>query len=419
MNHARPTCPVLACAALATLLAFAWQWLDVRYNYGGNWTGLFCIGDRWSPPPRLAARNLYRFPNSAGFDGQFYYYIAHDLAIRTDIKQYVDNPPLRWRRILLPAAAAALALGREERIAGAYIFAVLACVFAGTWWLARFFQRSGYNAFWGLTFLCTPAVAVSIDRLTVDIALAALCLGFAYAGVQSPRSKVQSANSGARSNLDFGLWTLDSNRSPAIYALLALAPLARETGLALVAAFVLFSALQKRFRRAALGVLCALPWLAWVLFVRVRLWADATPFFSPVPLSGLVSRTIHPLQFAITGRWLALAAALDYLAVAGVWIALFLVARFIWKRNFGLLELAAIVLALGVAFIAEADVWAQAYGFARTMTPLLLFPALLAVERRPEMPAAAWLAAPLALSVPRIALQIATLSLPIARGLLQ
>ena len=36
----RPLTAGLAAVALALL----WQALTVRYNYGGNWTGLFCTG---------------------------------------------------------------------------------------------------------------------------------------------------------------------------------------------------------------------------------------------------------------------------------------------------------------------------------------------------------------------------------------
>ncbi len=82
------------------------------------------------------------------------------------------------------------------------------------------------------------------------------------------------------------------------------------------------------------------------------------------------------------------------------------------KKRFGLLELAIAVFAFSVVFVAKADVWGEAYSFGRTMSPLLIWCALLGVSSR-----SFWMLAPLALCVPRIAQQILTISLPIARGL--
>src|SRR4029450_10886122 len=157
-----------------------------------------------------------------------------------------------------------------------------------------------------------------------------------------------------------------------------------------------------------------LPWLGWTLFIHVRLWGDATPWLSAVPFSGLVTRTLKPVQFEITGQWLAMAAFLDYLAVLGLWFALWLSAGFIWKKNFGLLELATAIFACSAMFVAKPDVWADAYAFARTMSPMLIWLALLAISRR-----SLELLVPLALSIPRIALQIGTMSTSFPPGLMQ
>src|SRR5262249_48793333 len=100
----------LVTAVAAVGLAFAWQCLAVRYDYRGDWTGLFCIGDGSRLPPELARTNPYRFPHSPGYDGQFYFYIARAPSPRGEAVGYVDNPPLRWRRILVPFAAHLLAL---------------------------------------------------------------------------------------------------------------------------------------------------------------------------------------------------------------------------------------------------------------------------------------------------------------------
>jgi hypothetical protein len=376
-----------ACAAIALALALAWQFFDVRYNYGGNWTGLFCIGDKLALPPSLADRDLYRVPQSQGYDGQFYYYVSHDPFLQSEFLQYVDNSPLRWRRILLPALAHVMAFGRADFIAPAYIGIVLASVFAGSWWLSRLCQSASYNPFWGLSFLTVPAVATSLDRMTVDSLLAALSVAFGYYGVHQPS------------------WR--------IYPVLLLAPLVRETGLVLPAAFGLFCIFHRRFREAALGMVMAIPWLGWTLFIHARLWSDGTPWLSAIPFSGLVVRTFEPVQFEITGQWLAMAAFLDYLALLGLWFGVWLAAGFIWKKKFGLLELATAIFAGSAMFVAKPDVWADAYAFARTMSPMLIWLALIGIAAHSLK-----LLIPLALSIPRIAQQIGTMSISFPRGML-
>jgi hypothetical protein len=232
-----------------------------------------------------------------------------------------------------------------------------------------------------------PAVATSLDRMTVDGLLAALCIAFAYYGVYQPSWK--------------------------IYPVLLLAPLSRETGLVLPAAFCLFCIFHRRFKEAALGMAMTLPWLGWTLFVQVRLWRDATPWLSAIPFGGLVTRTLAPVQFEITGQWLAVAAFLDYLALLGLWFALWLAAGFIWKKKFGLLELATAIFACSVMFVAKADVWADAYAFARTMSPMLIWLALLGISA-----GSLKLLVPMTLSIPRIAQQIGTMSMSFPRGML-
>jgi len=100
----------LGCAALA----FFWQSLTVHFNYGGNWTALFCIGSQYERPPELNIERPYVFQNSPGYDGAVYHYIAHDPFMQHDLLPYVDAPRYRYRRILIPLAAYTLALGRME-----------------------------------------------------------------------------------------------------------------------------------------------------------------------------------------------------------------------------------------------------------------------------------------------------------------
>ena len=155
------------------------------------------------------------FPNSTGYDGQLYHYVAHDPFLRTGLRKFVDDPRLRYRRILIPALAFILALGQQSRIDPAYEIVFLMAVGLGVYWSCRFVEDRGLNAAWGLCFLFIPAIPVAMDRLVIDAALAAFTIGIlCYA--------------------DGPQWKL--------VLVLACAALTRETGFLLIAAALVFPA---------------------------------------------------------------------------------------------------------------------------------------------------------------------------------
>ena len=102
-----------------------WETLTVHFNYRGDWTALYDIGAQLQLPPELAGEDVYRFPNPAGYDGQFYHLMAHDPFLRRGWAKFVDNPGLRWRRILVPALAHAVVFGDDERVDSAYLSVLL------------------------------------------------------------------------------------------------------------------------------------------------------------------------------------------------------------------------------------------------------------------------------------------------------
>ena len=366
-------------ALAATALVLAWQAATVWYNRDGDWTALFHTGAFARVPPPLEAEQLHRIAGDPGYDGQFYHFIAHDPWMRRGFAPYVDNPRLRWRRILVPGLAWLAAAGQDGAIDVAYVAVTLAFVLAGSYWLSLYCQEHGRRAAWGLLFPLIPGVLVSIDRMTIDTAIAALCVAFAL----YLRSPVR-------------LWVV-----------LALAPLARETGLCLVAGACLWQR-----KRAAFYASAALPFLGWTAYVHARTAPDHTAWLG-WPFAGLVERTLHPVQFALSSRWLKQAAALDYLALVGVWLALALIARCAWRRSAGPLELALYCLAALAVTLARADIWSGAYSFARTQTPLLVGLALLGLASR------SWLLlAPLALTIARILFQFQPQWKGVLRGIL-
>jgi hypothetical protein len=362
-------------AAIAVLAGAAWPVLNIAFLYSGNPTGSFYTGAKTPLPPALAAGHTYRVNDDVGYDAQFYHLIAHDPLNRRGFLSFVDNQRLRWRRIGVPGLAALLAAGSDRGVDYVYIAIELAFVFLGTFWLSQYIQNHNLNAVWGLTFLLIPAVAVSLDRLTIDLPLAAICIGLAlYADTVETDWRV--------------------------YAMLCAAPLIRETGMILVLGWCVYRIAQRDVRGAALGAITAVPAVAWWGYVQTNTPPDGTDWLSSYPFSGIIHRTLQGTGDPTSTPWLRAANFFENIALAGMWLALVLAFYLIWKRRREFIEITAILFAAFTAALGRFDLWSSAYAAGRTMAPLLILLALIAFQKRRVL-----YAFPLLLFVPRIALQ--------------
>jgi hypothetical protein len=339
----------------ALTLAFAWQAFDVTENFKGNWTALFCSGDRLPTPPSLATEHVYHFANSSGYDGQFYHFVAHDPLLKRGFYTYIDAPSTRYGRILVPAMANLIALGADRRVDTCYFAVILLFTGLGTWWLALYAAHFGHNPLFGVAFLLVPAVLISLDRMVIDVSLAALCIAWAWYSV--------------------------TQRSAAVWLVLAAAALARETGLILLAAQFLWLMGRSEYRRSLVTGTAALPAVIWHSYVALHF--PAIHFQTPnlIPFSGFVIRVLHPTPYPL---WRPVSIALtltDYLALGGILLALVLIARNAALRRVGQIDLALYGFGLLAASFSRPDLWAEPYGFGRTLTPLLLLLALSSLSK--------------------------------------
>ncbi len=375
-------------AALAVLVAAAYMAINVAGNYGGNITGLFYSGSGSALPPELVRSHTRRVQDSVGYDGQYYHLIAHDPLLRRGFSSYVDNPSLRWRRIGIPLLASLLSGGNDDLVDVVYVALQLAFLFAGTFWLSAYVQRLGLPPMWGLFFLLVPAVLVSIDRMTIDLPLASLCVGLVHYAEEDARH-----------------WR--------VYCILGFAPLVRETGMLLIVSWCAWDLVRRRWSDVVHGAACALPALAWWIYVQLRTPHDGTPWLSRYPFSGLIDRTLAWQTPASPTMWLKLAAISEYLALAGIWIAVGCSVYLALHRRSGLIELTAIIFAAFASLLGKRDIWDSTYAVGRTVSPLLIMLALISLrERRPVY------VAPILLMLPRIALQYEAQLLAAARALL-
>jgi hypothetical protein len=351
-------------------LAFSWQALKVRGEFHGNWTGLFDTGRDFPPPPELSFENIAIVSDTTGYDGQFYHYVAHDPFFRHGLARYIDNPRLRYGRILVPLAAYALAVGNPHWIDRAYRFVVLLFVFLGAYWTGCFMLQHGRRAASAVLFALLPATILSIEVLAVDVALMALCAGFLLMQDEPP-------------------WKL--------VPVLALAPLVRETGLLLIGGAILSAILKKHWRRAALFVLAIIPWLAWTWFVDLHTQAQPYPI-SPIPFSETWQALLH-VKSAVPGAIGLILTVLDRLAIVGSITAIMLGLYQI--RRAGAVALACVGFGLAGVILQHADVWENYHAHTRVLSPLYMWLAMGGVMRPSR---AAFL--PLYLVMPRFLLQL-------------
>jgi hypothetical protein len=350
---------------IAVLAAWSWQSLTVRYNYGGNWTALFCIAPHMPVPDFLRSENLYIFQGSEGYDGQEYHLIAHDPWFSHGTVEgsagAIVGPAIFYQRILVPALAWLVALGQDRWIHQAYYAVILAFLFLGVYWLSQVVARAGFHSAWGLAFLLTPAAITSLDRMTVDIALAAFTVGFVLFAAGGPNWKV--------------------------FVVLACAMLTKEQAAPIAAGYALYLLTQKRLLPAIAAAASALPMLAWFLYLKRTLPTQPSMLLlmSLVPLAGVVGAIRHPVEYPMTPFKNAVGVAFDYVALAGFLIALALTVRLAIRRRWNPGASAAYALGISTLALGNRLLWISAYAFGRGLTPLYL---LVAIE---ELSTAPWL----------------------------
>jgi len=328
--------------------------LAVQIHYRGSWTGLFHIGGGFTPPAEAGGVPL-ALPGDRGYDGQFYRLIARDPFLLRGHVNFVDSPEMRWQRILVPLSAWALAMGQSAWVDGAYIAVILGWVFAGSYWGAQRAHRLGYPRWVGAGFLLLPATLVAIDRMTVDIALAALLLGTLCADEDGAVGQ---------------LWVLA-----------AAAALCRETGALLAVAMVARELARRRVRLAALLASSLAPAAAWFCYVRWNTPRTQPDYLSWIPLEGLFRSMLHAGYYPPHLPLREMHMVLDYLAWTGALMGVLLIFRH--RPGFGNLPgTAAWCFLLPVLFVNHSSVWGEVFAYGRTMTPFWLLIMIESARRR-------------------------------------
>ena len=220
-----------------------------------------------------AAPELSILPDSAGYDGQYYYRLALDpwTSVQVEHGVRLDAPAYRQQRIGYPLLVWALAFGKHDWVPAVLIGVnwVALCVLG---WLGGCFARdSGCHALGGLLISMFPGFELVLARDLTEILATTFLLG--------------------------GFWLLRADRGRSGVLAFTGAVLTRETAAAGVVASALAEAASvwrrgaSSSRRALLLAVPLLVWLAWqeLLFVRWGTWpaAEAAQNFA-MPLVDLV-----------------------------------------------------------------------------------------------------------------------------------
>lgn len=153
-----------------------------KFDAATGFSSLLRFGETWQTQrhPALADLPLGTVPGSAGYDGQFYVQVALDPTLRDPaLVTALDAPAYRARRILLPALAHGLGLGRPAAILQIYALLNVAAWFALAVLLRREVGGADPRAFarW-LGCLFSMGVLESARQSLVDLP-ALLLLGLA------------------------------------------------------------------------------------------------------------------------------------------------------------------------------------------------------------------------------------------------
>lgn len=231
--------------------------------------------DRTKTPP-----NLILYPDTVGYDGQFYYRLALNpfTTRQIDFGMKIDDPPYRQQRILYPLLVWAVSGGQWQAVPWAMLFVNWACLVMMGWMAGRLMQSFGQHALWGALLVMYPGFVITYRFDLTEIVAATFLMA--------------------------SLLTLQRCRFPLTALLLVLAVLARETTL-LFAFALLANNLYARYRRQALPI----PDYCWIMplvadsvwqFTLLRVWGHLPSVAGRqnfgVPIIGMIQYFSHLLQ---------------------------------------------------------------------------------------------------------------------------
>jgi hypothetical protein len=208
-----------------------------------NPSGPIRIGD-FLPAERFWTPEL-RVEHGVGYDGQWFFYIAHDPFLRApDPETFLDLPAYRYARILYPLLAWMLALGQPAALPWSLLAVNYLAALVGTVACIDLLRQLGASRWLALAYAFSPPVLIGVTASLAEptaLALAVAGIALALRGRHWPAGIV-----------------------------LALAVLAREPSILLPVGFGLYALARLDWRRAVAYLLPLAAPIAWHLWIWVK-----------------------------------------------------------------------------------------------------------------------------------------------------
>ena len=318
------------------------------YDY--NPTGPIRIGAVWHGGERFWTAST-RVEPGVGYDGQWFFYLAHDPLLHTpELTAFFDRPAYRSARVLYPSLAWLLALGQPSALPWSMLAVNLLAVLGGTLACLDILRRLDANRWLVLAFAFSPPFLIGVSAmLSEPTALALIPAGVALA----LRGRHRSAG-----------------------AVLALSVLAREPSMLVPLGLGLYALGRLDWRRGAAYLLpLALP-IGWHLWVWSRLGSlpssESGANFA-VPFSGVYYRFgvllgWHP---PLLGETVPSANVLSEALIVATSAAIIVVGllKIVERRDaFAWL----LWLQAALAVMTSPDIWVDLYSYGRALGPLYL-----------------------------------------------
>jgi hypothetical protein len=154
-------------------------WLAVVFAGGYDARDSIILGRKWVLTSHASSvikydRTYTYVENGSGYDGQFFYYIAAD---PLQARHYMDDPTYRYSKILYPAAARVLALGKASLVPYTLLLVNWLAVAGGTLALGAWLRRKRVSPWFALTYALCPGTFVAFERdLTEPLSYALIAL---------------------------------------------------------------------------------------------------------------------------------------------------------------------------------------------------------------------------------------------------
>mgnify|MGYP001546962198 CR=1 FL=1 len=237
--------PYLAVTALVLSL------VATKWDRQTGFTSLLRFGDHWHALrlPVLQPLPVAKAEGSGGYDGQFYAQLAVDPLLRApELKQSLDGPEYRARRIFMPWVAALLGFNRP-------------------WWTLQIFALLNVAAWVVVAWLLRREIA---DDSGCGLARWSACV-LSLGAMESVRQSLVDLPA-----LALTLWAVSALRGGRLRRSMLIWPLAvltKETAMISVGAVQGWPMRQPgAIRRTAIGLmLAALPLALWLVYVDARL----------------------------------------------------------------------------------------------------------------------------------------------------